>query len=500
MGLLKEGIFEPREYQQKILSTAIKKNTLCVLPTGLGKTNIAIMLTAHRLEKYPNSKVLVVAPTRPLINQHHKVFLKSLTIDENETCVLTGVIPPMKRTYLYKEKRLIFATPQVIENDIKNGALSLRPFSLLVIDEAHHAIGGYAYPYIADRYMEEAENPRILALTASPGGTSERIKRICDNLGIETVEIRTEKDMDVAPWIKKRLIEFVRVPLPESFLRIKGILESIYREKLQSLKDMKFIRGRVYKRDLLTLQTRLSKEIKDGNKKAFSGVFVVSQLIKLEHALTLLETQSISVLEKYWKKLASDRTSAARNLMKDERVIEAMRLTHELFQKGSKHPKISKLCSIVYQQISRKPDSKIIVFANFRDTVKEIVSALSGIEGLRPVEFVGQKEGITQKEQLRRLQEFRSGNYNVLVCTSVGEEGLDIPEMDLAVFYEAVPSEIRAIQRRGRVGRQKLGRVVFLITQNTRDEAYLWSALHKEKTMKRVLYSLKESNQLKMYF
>ena len=147
------------------------------------------------------------------------------------------------------------------------------------------------------------------------------------------------------------------------------------------------------------------------------------------------------------------------------------------------------------QQLREKPDSKIIVFANYRESVKEIVNSLGNVENARPVEFVGQREGITQKEQNERLRNFREGKYNVLVCTSIGEEGLDIPEMDLAVFYEPVPSGIRSIQRRGRVGRQKIGRIVLLITKGTRDEAYYWSARYKEKSMHRTLYGMKKGEQ-----
>jgi len=496
MKLLKKDIMEERDYQRNIFLAASQKNTLCVLPTGLGKTNIAIMLAAYRLEKFPESKILVSAPTRPLVNQHYRSFLRALEIDENKMCVLTGVIPSKKRGEMYKEKKIIFATPQVIENDIKSGILSLREFSLLVIDEAHHSIGGYAYPYIAKHYLKTAENPRILGLTASPGGEAEKIKEICKNLGIDAVEIRTEQDKDVEPWVKTKKIEFTEVELPESFLKIKKLIEDAYKERIEKLKKMGLIRKtRISKKELLSLQINLQKAIKEGYKKAFAGSSMVAQAIKLEHALTLLETQTIGVLEKYWKKLRDDKSNAAKSVIKDAKVSNAMWLTRGLYEKGSKHPKISKLCSIVHQQFQNKPDSKIIIFANFRDTVKEIVLSLKSVDNAKPVEFLGQKEGITQKEQIKRLEEFKEGKYNVLVCTSVGEEGLDIPEMDLAVFYEAVPSEIRAIQRRGRVGRQKAGRIVFLITKKTRDKAYLWSAYQKEKKMRKVLYGMKERLQ-----
>ena len=103
---------------------------------------------------------------------------------------------------------------------------------------------------------------------------------------------------------------------------------------------------------------------------------------------------------------------------------------------------------------------------------------------------------MTQKEQIAILQEFREGKFNVLVSSSVGEEGLDIPQVDLVIFYEPIPSAIRHIQRRGRTGRLEKGEVVILVTKNTRDEGYRWSAHHKEKRMYRNLLQLK--NNLKL--
>ncbi|MCX6814175.1 MAG: DEAD/DEAH box helicase [Candidatus Aenigmarchaeota archaeon] len=490
--LIVENSIESRAYQEAILGTAAKNHTLCVLPTGLGKTNIAIMLAAHRLEKYPDSRIIVMAPTRPLVNQHYKTFVRSLKIPVEDMVAVTGFIKPEERERLYG-KKLLFATPQVIENDLKSGILSLERVSLLVIDEAHHSVGGYAYPFVAKTYLEQARFPRILALTASPGGTTEKIQEIKNNLGINAVEIRTDEDHDVRPWIKEKQIDWIYVELPESFLRIKRYLDEAIEDRAGKLKSMGFLKKhKPSKRDFLELQAKMQASISRGHKAAFGISSIVAQVIKLEHALDLLETQGITMLEKYWKRLKEDTTKAAKTILKDQRVANAMFLSRELFESGSKHPKMGKLCQIVDRQF-REKDSKIIIFANYRESVKEIVSSLKNIEGVRPVEFVGQKEGLTQKEQIARLSDFRDGVYNVLVGTSVSEEGLDIPAMDLAIFYEPVPSEIRSIQRRGRVGRQKVGRVIFLITRRTRDEAYFWSAHNKEKRMHKTLYGMKSA-------
>lgn len=489
---IKENKIESRLYQEAILSTAIKNNTLVVLPTGLGKTPIAVVLAAIRLEKFPKSKILMVAPTKPLTNQHYKSFSEFMNL-EDDMVIITGENKPSERKLLYEDKKIFFATPQTIRNDLDMGRLDLKDFSLLIIDEIHHSVGRYAYPFVAKKYLEEAKNPRILGLTASPGFSKEKIEEIKKNSQIEKVEIRTEDSSDVKPYVKKKKIELVKVDLPEKFLNIKKLLEKEYNKRVEQLKKMGFLKGKlVTKKHLIDLQLELVKSIKKGYKNSIIGLSVVGQAIKLEHAIGLLETQGITILDKYFQKMKKERKS--KKLAANKNISNAIYLTRELREKGYKHPKIGKICSILDQQIKEKPDSKIIIFAHYRETVKEIVSSLKGIDGIDPVEFVGQKEGMTQKRQIETLNEFRLDLHNVLVATSIGEEGLDIPSMDLAIFYEPAPSEIRTIQRRGRVGRQKAGKIIILITKNTRDEAYHWVSHYKEKKMKDIMEDMKQKN------
>ena len=113
-------------------------------------------------------------------------------------------------------------------------------------------------------------------------------------------------------------------------------------------------------------------------------------------------------------------------------------------------------------------------------------------EGIKSAKFFGQasrdgEKGLTQKEQKEIIKAFKIGEYDVLLSTSVAEEGIDIPAVDLVILYEPVPSEVRMIQRRGRTGRKRSGRVKVLITNGTRDEGYYWASINKERRMKRQL-------------
>jgi ERCC4-related helicase len=489
--LIRKRRLESRMYQEAILGRAVENNLLCVLPTGLGKTPVAIVLSVFRLEKYPGSKILVMAPTKPLIEQHLNTFRDVINLPENEFVLLTGMVKPEEREESYKQSKIIFATPQTVRNDLHNKRLDLSDFSLVVFDEAHHSMGDYAYPFIAKVYLSKSRNPRILGLTASPGGTKEKIWEIMKNLGIEKVEIRTEDDFDVKPFVKKKQMEWVHVDLPQTLCNVSESLRKAYEYRLKSLKKLGFTKPvrLVNKRDLLELQRKFAASASSQTK--FWGVSLVSQAIKAEHALSLVETQGVNSLENYFRKLRSEKARSSQSLLRDRNVKNAMFLTNGLSERGFEHPKMTKIREIAGNQFRENPDSKIIVFANYRNMVREIVSILSGVANAKPVEFMGQKEGLTQKEQKKRISDFREGKYNILVTTSVGEEGIDIPEMELAIFYEPVPSEIRSIQRRGRVGRTKLGKIMILITRKTRDEAYYWTAHRKERLMKSTLYSMK---------
>jgi len=255
---------------------------------------------------------------------------------------------------------------------------------------------------------------------------------------------------------------------------------------------------KISKRVLIDLQKKVG--IMYQKKKGFmvaKALTTCAQAIKIEHALGLLETQGITSLYKYFLDLQKNKkTAATRTVLNDPNVINAIMKTKDLYVKGVEHPKLGKLVEIVEAEIKRKPNTKVIVFANYRSSVEQIAKLLEA-KNIEAREFIGQAvkkgKGLKQKEQIEILNEFGYELFNVLVATSVGEEGLDIEEVDLVIFYEPVPSEIRSIQRRGRTGRTRSGRVVFLITKNTRDEGYYWSAFRKEEKMKKILYGMKES-------
>ena len=498
--------FTPRLYQQTILGTAARHNTLVVLPTGLGKTAIAFLLTIQRLQNYPNSKILMLAPTKPLCEQHLESFRQHLEISPEKVVLFTGSVTPEKRALLWKDAQIIISTPQGLENDIINSRINLKEVSLLIFDEAHHATGEYAYVWIADQYDKTSSSARILALTASPGSDMETVKEVTTNLKIEKVEVRTEKDADVKPYMRTTHKNWVEVEFPQEFKKIQILLKDCRKSKLIEAQHLGYCSDlEMSKGALLGLQLELQKKISSGFRdfEVLRSISVIAEAMKVDHALELLETQGIKPLHSYFKRMQQDaltsKVKAVQNLMQDELFKSSMYFTEELAQQNVIHPKMLKMKEIVQETIKKDANAKIIVFTQYRDSAEEIVKNVNELNIKNHV-FVGQAKknglGFSQKQQKEILDKFSTGEFNVLIATSVAEEGLDIPKVDKVIFYEPIPSAIRSIQRRGRTGRLEEGEVTILLTKGTRDEIYRWSAHHKEKRMYRNLDQLKKEFSL----
>jgi len=485
--LLRRGAVEERAYQVNIARACLERSTLVVLPTGMGKTVVAAMAIAETLRRR-GGKVLFLAPTKPLVEQH-AASLRDLLVVERIALFTGEATSPEERDLLWRENKIVVSTPQVIRNDVRAERFTLDDVSLIVFDEAHRAVGDYAYVDVAAAYRE-VPGRLVLGMTASPGASAEKILEVCGHLGITAVEIRTESDADVVPYVHELQVDKVPVDAPDVAKEIRALLEVVFDEQVERLKKVGFLAGkpRPTLKDLLAVgdeaRERLDAGTKDG--RMYGAMTAQAIAMKANHAIELAETQGLGSVRSYFEKMEADaRSKADVQFLKHAKVVQAMRLARET---DVEHPKLAKTAWIVREELLRKPDAKIIVFAHYRETADRVTKELERIPGVRPVRFVGQASrgediGLSQKAQVEILDRFRAGTVNVIVATSIGEEGLDIPQVDLVVFYEPVPSEIRTIQRRGRTGRSAAGRVVMLVTRDTRDEAYFYSARRKERKM-----------------
>jgi len=501
--LIVPSSIEHRDYQTNIAAAATKESTLVVLPTGMGKTIVALMVIADTLLG-ARGKVLFLAPTKPLVEQHAGFLRKHLL--RFEPAVFTGEVAPARRAESWHENRLVVSTPQVIENDLLEGRISLSDVDLIVFDEAHRAAGDYAYVTIGKWYAQRGG--LVLGMTASPGYDVGKIAEVCENLGITGVEIRSELDDDVVRYTQDIETEYIAVNIQEGMGRVTYLLKQVYDDQVKKLVEQGFLdpKKTATTRDLLEAGSVIRARLNSGTKNfhLYRAASAHAMAMKINHAIELAETQGKGALQNYFDKLVTEGSEkggskASRDLIKDARFQQARTL---LYGMELDHPKLDKIIPIIRQQFLKKPESRIIVFTHYRDTCELVTQKLTGVDGFKPVRFVGQATkgvdaGLNQKEQKEIIEKFHKGDFNILVATSIAEEGLDIPSTDLVVFYEPVPSEIRTIQRRGRTGRRRAGRVIVLLTRDTKDEAYFWSSRKKEMQMRRELDSLKRKLRVK---
>jgi len=523
--LLRNNLLQFREYQENISSFALNKNTLVILPTALGKTIISLLVSINTLYNHRDKRILILAPTRPLVNQHWKSFVSYIKLPNDQTAVVTGKIPPYARTIVWNNDaiRLVFSTPEVVRNDIKEKRVSLENFFLIVFDEAHRAVKDYAYTFIADQYVRHCSFPLILGLTASPGSEKSKIQEICNNLFIEHLEYRTEEDADVKRFINPIDINWKWFDLPSEYHYVKSILKTMLEEKLNWLISRNIVTKNskwIFKRDLISLGDELRRTLltipEEQRRSLYFALMQQSIALSLMYCIELMESQGFNSLGTFLSRTQGEDTKSHKMLIGDNRIKEIRRLIEQL---NIEHPKIQYLMKVLRErfdsqinsQINSKntrnlvrgkleKDSRVLIFTQYRDTAQHIVELLIKNK-IRSSKFVGQSKrqgdpGMRQEEQNSILKKFREGEFNVLVATSIAEEGLDIPEVDLVVFYEPIPSEIRHIQRRGRTGRKNIGSVIILATKDTIDERYLEVSRKKIQKMKSVLSSI--NTQLKL--
>ena len=529
--LLVENSLLFREYQNIIVEKALYKNSLIVVPTSLGKTIITLLICINILYNWKKSKILILAPTRPLVRQHLNLF-KRFTKIENICFGLTGKVSPDIRKTIWKSRsiRVFFATPELVKNDLDNNLLEKDEFYLIAFDEAHRAVKNYSYTQIAKKFYDNKDSKKIpmqIALSASPGSSKEKIQEICSNLYIEQTIIKSEDDKDVLPYIYNIDIEHKRFDIDTKHKEISSIIQSLIDDKIKWLIDNNFIKKKkvenVYRKDLLNLGNYLKTEITQTNNNKnfflFAALKYQSMSMILLYCRDLIESQGSFSLKKFFDKFQNDIPNRTYlELLFDpniQKIIEILKNEKILFS----HPKISNLISIVknFLYISKENviiespippvyvkdeenksnlnQKKILIFSQYRDTL-EVITNLLDEHGIPCRGFYGQsnkkdQKGLDQDKQISILEDFKKGIFPVLVATSVAEEGLDIPNVDLVIFYEPVPSEIRFIQRKGRTGRFSDGKVVVLVANDSIDSKYLEIAQKKIAKMK---HNLKDIN------
>ncbi len=499
---LRPGVIRALPFQIDAARAGLDEDLLVVLPTGLGKTVIAALITAEVLRR-SEGKVLVLAPTRPLVQQHADSFRQWLV--PLRTARFTGTVKRPVREGSWADADLVFATPEIVQNDLAAGRYDLKNVDLIVFDEAHHAVGKYVYVPIAARYrLERPVGGHVLGLTASPGGQDEHIEEVVGALGVTRIEAHSREDPGVAEYVQPIDVEYEWVDLAPVARAIRTDLQDAAHATGRKLQKMGYLRKKpidsISVKDLIALRGEIFARPGPMVRK-FGPLFHQLVLLHLHHALERLETQGVAPFVLYLDRVAGKEKPSRGDLafLKLPEVAAARKVATDYVanSKEASHPKLDALVDLVRSTLAEANGRpvRILVFAQYRDTIQSIQEILEA-NGWGVARFVGQATrdkddpGMSQKEQARVIAGFRAGQFPVLVASSVAEEGLDIPDVDRVVFFESVPSEIRAIQRRGRTGRSSLGRVTVLLTRETRDVRYQAAEVRRERAMRRIVRRL----------
>jgi len=480
---VQKNSIEKRDYQVNLATQAIKENCIVVLPTGLGKTAIALHVMAEYLSKGTGG-VLFLAPTRVLVNQHYEFLKNNLTLDD--ISLITGEDTIQKRTQLWNNS-VICATPEIARNDLDRGIVTPEQFVLVIFDEVHRTVGDYAYSGIAQRF--EDSSARILGMTATLPSEKEKATEILTRLKIASVAERTEDSDDVKPYTQETNTEWINVELPDELKAIQTLLKSSLDQRYDTLRENGI---KLASQQSLSALLRIRQFVLNTNRRSAKPLFTA---IRIHYALTMLEVHGITPFLKFCARTQAKKGIGVKELFEvDPNFTRAISLAKDAQSKGIEHSKIPKL-----KEILDSVPGKALIFTSYRDSVDLIHTKLIEM-GVSAGILIGKAgdAGLKQKKQIETVQKFRDGIFQVLVATRVGEEGLDIAEVNQVIFYDNVPSSIRFIQRRGRTGRKDTGKLVVLIAKNTIDETYYWIGKRKitaSKGMGKKMTKILEKNK-----
>ncbi|KFB52249.1 hypothetical protein ZHAS_00020363 [Anopheles sinensis] len=506
-----------RQYQYTITKAALFKNTLVVLPTGLGKTFIAAVVMYNIYRWYPTGKVIFMAPTRPLVNQQIEACYRIMGIPKEDTAEITGKQQRKNRAGLWQSKRVFYVTPQVVQADLcaPEQAFPVEQVRLIVIDEAHKAKGRYAYTEVVRMIAARNKHFRVLALSATPGRTLEDVAEVIQNLLISHIEVRWDNSIDVSPYTFRKSIRTIVIPLGATIRAVREQLLQLVDPYVRRLLDANVLScgsPASMTRGMLIMEQKRFRENsllqRHPNHSIVNGDFGVC--VSMYHALDLLVRHGVRALLNFFADSGGgDGATEKYFVAKDRAIKEFLEQLRERFGEARHktdaqgdvpatgdddvdygHPKYRILEKQLATHFTEHPESRAIVFCEFRDSVAMIHRLLSQRSPLiRPKCIVGQGgtsgiRAVTQKEQIAAMQQFRAGICNTLIATCVAEEGIDVGEVDLIVCFDITKNPTRFVQRIGRTGRQRVGRVLMLVTEGEEHE-----------TLKRVQASKDRTNQ-----
>ncbi|XP_025061403.1 Fanconi anemia group M protein isoform X1 [Alligator sinensis] len=496
---------------------------------------------------FPSGKVLFLAPTKPLVAQQMEACARLMGLSRSHMAEMTGGTQVPNRKEIWDSKRVFFLTPQIMVNDLSRGICPAGEIKCLVIDEAHRALGNYAYCQVVKELKKYTSQFRVLALSATPGSDTKAVQQVISNLLIAQIEICSEDSPDIRPYSHVRQMEKIVVPLGEELAEF----QSAYIRVLETFAD-RLIRIKVLaqcaipsltKYQIILARNQFRKKLPSRNMGIQPGTIEgdFALCITLYHGYELLQQMGTRSLYMFLYGImdgSKDKVRTRNELSRNEDFMNLYQQLENMFANtaltsanGSlyncrtgpenkrkfiySHPKLKKLEEVVVEHFKswkgnsadqsvseNKPtDTRVMIFSSFRDSVQEIAEMLSQHQpAIRVMTFLGHStgkntKGFTHKEQLEVVRRFREGGYNTLVSTCVGEEGLDIGEVDLVICFDAQNSPIRLVQRMGRTGRKRQGRIVVILAEGREERTY-----NQSQSNKRSIYKAISENKMLQFY
>uniref|UniRef100_A0A3P9LKN0 RNA helicase n=1 Tax=Oryzias latipes TaxID=8090 RepID=A0A3P9LKN0_ORYLA len=486
------------DYQMEVAKPALEgKNIIICLPTGSGKTRVAVYITKEHLDlrraEGKLGKVVVLVNKVPLVEQHYtKEFTPYLKHSYKVERVSGDSQLKISFAKIVQRNDIIICTAQILENYLERATsgvdegVKLSDLSLMIIDECHHTQKGEAYNHIMMRYLKQKHKnkklkkeqkeivplPQILGLTASPGvgraarleKAKEHILQICANLDASQIMTRSLRDFKREP---RKSIQTVEDKKQDPFGDvIKRIMHEIHRHA--ELNPTGDLGTQVYEQWSVQKERQAARE---GDQKVrvcaeylrqYNNGLILRNTIRMHDALSLLNNY---YEEQYKKKSAPDEEQNIQITDTERFLFNLFKENKKELESLAKNPEyenesLSKLRTEILKEFSSRKQARGIIFTKTRHsaiTLNQWIQENPKFDdiGIKPAYVIGggdqsDVKPMTAAEQKDVLKKFSTGEVNLLVATTVAEEGLDIPACNFVIRYGHVTNEIAMIQSQGR--------------------------------------------------
>ncbi|XP_044153719.1 probable ATP-dependent RNA helicase DHX58 [Bufo gargarizans] len=470
-----------RDYQWEVIGPALEgKNTIIWLPTGTGKTRAAVYVAMRHLEIKRNAKVAMIVNKVHLVHQHYSKEFQPYLEDRFKIIPISG--ESETRSFFAnftKKSDIVICTAQILHNALKSDSeemhVELTDFSLIIIDECHHTQKDAVYNLLMEVYLEKKFTghrnlPQILGLTASPGtgGAStfenavDHILKICANLDTWKIMSPQTSIEDLEAKAKQPVKQYDLVPERDEDPfgdKLKELMATIH----EYLGEFEFTRDfgtQMYEQRIVEMEKN-GAESADRIRRTcaihlrkYNDALLLHDTVRMKDAYDFLE--EFYIFEKFVKD-SRDETDVFLYSLFNDNTNELLELSRNM---KYENPKLTRLEEILKEHFQDSSNSQGIIFTRTRQNTHSLLGWINSNDSLKSFNikaevltgagFSNQSKHMTQNEQKEVIEKFRRGLLNLLISTSVAEEGLDIPQCNIVVRYGLMTNEISMMQARGR--------------------------------------------------